>query len=400
MAVAAALALAGRAAGAVATRGAFAAGAGRAAGAAAGAGAAFGVGQEFGKDIVQKLMDHSSSGQGNGRGQDFFTILNGLQLAQTIDSQLPSFSHVIMVSVNGGPKADLLRIWQLALSTAFGRYRQAGLMGIQGASLEGSWDITNKAVMVRLSYTNSGTIEALQNYAYYTGFNPARTNTTANFLLNGPTVETVGGDRLDWTEADAVVAAAVGTAAISYIGGRALKAFNDVTLRQTFGLSAAADTLESVAQGVGALASVQAAIRTSQYTAQERIKNPLPDTGRLITTGTKNDPNVQPPAPSADGLSRTTPFLALVANALTDPAYLPASPPQVKPRKRRPRKFPREVFENRVVLNQKVANYAASAPIAFKETAEGKAVDVEDGYPKAIPEVIVDLTGKPNTGVS
>lgn len=51
----------------------------------------------------------------------------------------------------------------------------------------------------------------------------------------------------------------------------------------------------------------------------------LPDDGRLITTGEKRDPRVQPPKPPADGVSRGNP-LALITAALASPGYLVAPP--------------------------------------------------------------------------
>lgn len=52
----------------------------------------------------------------------------------------------------------------------------------------------------------------------------------------------------------------------------------------------------------------------------------LPDDGRVITTGEKNDQRVQPPRPSVDGQSRLS-LLGLTAQALAFPCFLPAAPP-------------------------------------------------------------------------
>jgi len=51
----------------------------------------------------------------------------------------------------------------------------------------------------------------------------------------------------------------------------------------------------------------------------------LPDDGRLITTGEKTHPAVQPPRPIIDGATRTS-LLALVAQSLTEPCFLPDAP--------------------------------------------------------------------------
>lgn len=52
----------------------------------------------------------------------------------------------------------------------------------------------------------------------------------------------------------------------------------------------------------------------------------LPDDGRVITTGEKRDPRVQPPRPWVDGKSRMS-MIDLISSALHQPCYAPEGPP-------------------------------------------------------------------------
>lgn len=330
-------------------------------------------------------------------GNKLWTIDSALNLVQRANAQLPSFTHIIEVSVTGGPKAKLERIWLLALSTAFGRYRQAGQEGIQGASLEGWWDITGKAVKVRLSYMNSGVIEVVQG-AYQSTGTPLPfgiggniRKRTSSFIYNGPTQETIGGNRVSWVEAQDVVAAGVFSGVSSYVFLGGLK------------IPLASDSTNQTARiGLSAAAALSAVMLQSTVEAKNRSDYPFPDAGRLITTATKTNVDIQPPTPSGDGISRTSPFIALVSNALTDPGYLPASPPQSIRRKKQPKFFPKEVWEKRVQLNKQLADYNKNQPVPLAGfgTDDDKSIYQADGYPGAIPTQIEDLTGQPNTGVN
>lgn len=387
---------------ALVVRGATAAGAGSA-GASGVSAAASGAVEEIALGYAQQqLKDRilsggsSKTGSGQRTSEILWTVTQGLQLAETLNSQLPSFSHAIDVTVTGGPKSDIQRIWSLCLSTAFGRYRQAGLQGIQGASLEGYWDITQKVVRCRLSYTNSGSVEVAQVVAANAGY--GRDNSTSNFLMNGPTQETVGGNRLSWVEAEQVLAqGAVSAGYALIVGGAATTLARSLDPAGILSLAPSS----TVQNGVAAGAFIAAALKQQAKNAQDRLDYPIPDAGRLITTATKTNPDIQPPPPSGDGLSRSAPFIALVSNALTDPCYLPASPPQVKRKKRKPKFFPKGLWEKRVPLNTALSGYNQNVPVVTATFGDSGDTTVypEDGYPKAFPVIIPDLTGVRNPGV-
>lgn len=394
-----------------ASRGATAAaGAAAAEGGAATAGAGRGLGSVVAElteaEAASKILDRGLPKNGGkvprGGGIDTNTLWGvtaALDLINRIDSQLPTFQHVIDVTVNGGPKSDLNRIWVLALATAFGRYRQAGLEGIQGASLEGWWDITEKIVRVRLQYVNSGAIEVAQSAGQSLGLGGlgiGRTNTTPNFLINGPTQETVGGNRASWLEAENVLASAATAGTATYIGGSLVKNIFDRTTFRQF-----EEESTTAVRSATAVVAISEGMVQAAKNAQARIDNPLPDAGRLITTTRKTNPNVQPPAPSGDGLSRTSPFIALVSNALTDPGYLPASPPQVKQTNKVPVFFAPSIWSQREAVNAVIANYNANLPVTKEEFGDtGDTVIVAaDGYDQGIPGNVADLTGITNTGV-
>lgn len=326
-------------------------------------------------------------GGGRSLGEKLWSVTSGIDLLNRFDSNFPSFQHVIEVSVNGGPEASLSRVWALALSTAFGRYRQAGLQGIQGATLEGWWDITEKSVRCRLSYQNSGKVEVAQSAVRKLG--GAGANATSEFIINGATQETVGDTYSSWLQADTLLASAVTGSNPVFIGGIPVSSMRDLILQVGSNV------------GLRALGPLGGFMTQAIENAKNRVKNALPDSGRLITTSIKSDPSVQPPAPSGDGLSRTSPFIALVSNALTDPGYLPASPPQFKESIKIPVIFPPSVWQSREEVNKVIANYNANNPVLVKKQVEaGTTLHIaNDGYVDALPDAIADLTGIPNTGV-
>lgn len=247
------------------------------------------------------------------------------------EAQFPTFTHTIAVSVIGGPKSDMRRIWQLCLSTAFGRYRQGGRTGIQAGHLEATWDITSKSCQVVIGYVNSGiegAISGAGSLAATAILNPAGAllaggiqaiagPTTGDFLYQGPTQETVGGDTLSWLNADGVYA---NTAVVGAAGGGVGAVLGGLLFKSASAAKTGAKIGTVVGTVVGAI----------QGRLIDSIKNrpALPDSNRVITTANKVNPNIQPPKPSGDGVSRTFPYLALVANALNSPCYLPASPPK------------------------------------------------------------------------
>lgn len=345
--------------------------------------------------------------------EKLWTLESAMRAVGTVDSQFPTFSHSISVAVAGGPKSDMRRIWQLCLATAFGRYRQAGMFGIQQGSLQATWDITGKACKVTISYVNSGVIGlALSVFnqsaaaagslgALGTGvFTAAKglgltsaNPTVGDFLLAGPTQETVGGDMLSWLTADTILAATVAGAAgggtWAYLGGRYVLQLSDRTSRN--------------AAVLGAITAGKTAYLMAKAASYIKQRPPLPDTNRVITTAYKLNPNIQPPPPSGDGLSRTFPHVALVANALTSPCYLPEAPPQAIVRRKQPifvnpAKPPKPPKTQDLNANQAVDTDATpTGSAAITEILSGYNSGVKDGYFPP-PDYLKYLGGPTNPG--
>ncbi len=257
------------------------------------------------------------------------------QVAQ-LDSAFPIFVHDVVVGVSGGPYADIQRIWQLCTAAAFGKYREGPNfnMATSTVSYVASWDITDKVVSFHITstaggiagmvereagdvisdiYANSGlgiidaaadalgkalAVEPLVNAAK-DGINPfrvsrnyrARSNSPLDYLLLGPSQETVGGKP------------------------PAIFGYNGPSFAGT-----------KIIGGIPATAIAKAIAGTAQSTALD-VYNQFPDDGRLITTGYKMDPNCQNPVPPLDGLARSS-LVSLVAATLTNtPSYFPAKPP-------------------------------------------------------------------------
>jgi len=337
------------------------------------------------------------------------------------EANLPTFTHTIAVSVVGGPKSDMRRIWQLCLSTAFGRYKQGGRTGIQAGNLEATWDITGKSCQVVISYINSG-VEGLLSRGGGIGVPTAAivdpvaggvvnglvkqftAPTTGDFLYGGPTQETVGADTLSWLHADNVYAAAlIGAGAVGAVG-----AFSGGVVGGRLFNAPVAGAKKGAA--IGAAAGAAAGLVFGSIIERFKNRPPLPDSNRVITTANKTNPNIQPPAPSGDGVSRTFPYLALVANALTSPCYLPASPPkgaqlEVKtPVYYGTTKSPYDTSN----INKVVNGYFVNTPLNL-DAAIGAAggliagiqvisKDRKDGYPVMPDKTIVNLQGPTNPG--
>lgn len=329
-----------------------------------------------------------------------WTLQERLRLAQQIDSNLPYFTHTISVSVVGGPKADMQRIWALCLSTAFGRYRQAGLQGFQAADLDAVWDVTGKACQVQMQYVNSGFIGVALNLAAKGASAVAPSlanNDIANFIITGPTQETVGGKTASWLNADLILGAvaaggAAGYLAGAFVGGRFL---GDARLGGAVG---------SAAGAIQAYVNAKAAGLALGYNAERQ----LPDSGRIITTANKVNPNLQPPRPPGDNFSRTFPYIALVANALTDPGYLPAAPPE--PTVYNPQPIYVPLSEARGLTNSRLQGQAINLPVGLgtetlaaafgglavaSETLRTLATPRADGYP-GLPPAAANLRGFQN----
>lgn len=376
--------------------------------------------------IPDPIRPHSG-----GASEDRLTRLWSLQsrlqifgsLYGTIESQLPTFTHTIAVSVIGGPKSDMRRIWQLCLSTAFGRYRQAGRTGLQAGQLDATWDITGKSCQVIISYVNSGIEGALAGAGI--GLKTALANnplgtagavaipgglgvgvvaganvaTVGDFLYQGPTQETVGGDTLSWLNVDGVLANAAVTGGI---GGAAGAVVGGILTRSITGVKKGAE--------LGVITGAVLGAATGAIVASIQNRPALPDSNRVITTANKVNPNVQPPKPSGDGVSRTFPYLALVANALNSPCYLPASPPKgAQLDVTTPVYYgdPSKPYD-KANINNTVNGYIVNIPVntdAVIGAAGGLIAGIQfiskdrkDGYPLLPDKTIVNLQGPTNPG--
>jgi hypothetical protein len=308
-------------------------------------------------------------------------------LAYTGALDFPTFTHVIVVSVVGGPQADMRRVWYLACAAAFGRYRyRVGQLG--PATVNATWDITGKAVQIEIEYTINATVEAAKRVGESVGMGLFTSG--LRYMQQGPTQVTIGGG---WpafllttqqnTTPSQVGQVLTGVGAALTVGGIFFPVLaipglivggagailetgiaDTSTTTQATGVSAvlpidAAPTVQPVTgetqevptapvttnhqinilgelprpYGEGYLLPWDRTIPKSQGTPlsgsviDKTCSVPvLPDDGRVITTGEKLDPRVQSPRPVLDGQTRSS-LVILVAQALSSPGYLPDSPP-------------------------------------------------------------------------
>lgn len=216
-----------------------------------------------------------------------------------IDAWFPAFGHTILVAVEGGPGADINRIWKLAVAAAFGRFRQR-ISTFAGATVDCVWDITDKAVAIRISYASNGLVPHIAGAI-------AEGKRALNVIQEGPSAETVGGTWADFLQTWPQIFAGakfngqvLGGKAVPRQAANAVGDPNPAVLN--IGIPLDREAIEDFAIGNPAF---------------------MPDDGRVITTAYKTDPHVQPPRPPDDAN-----LLALVSNALTSPCYLPAGPPE------------------------------------------------------------------------
>jgi hypothetical protein len=234
-------------------------------------------------------------------------LINGLQ--GIIGSVTNDFTHVITVEVRGGPKATIKRIWQLAVSAAFGKYRQ-GVAGGGDMTLSATWDITGKAVAVQIHYTNTGLTSSLINGGPQRFSGPTAYK---DFFQTGPSQELVGGDWSLWaTKTKAIESNSQSNDSVLSNLLSALDQFfgngNNLPLNPF-----------TVPQVIIANGNLQAQFQNPNQVQDQNTV--LPDDGRIILTSAKENPQVQPFTPSTDYL------LALVQASLVDPCVLPVAPP-------------------------------------------------------------------------
>lgn len=299
------------------------------------------------------------------------------------DATVAKFEHAISVAVKGGPEADIKRAWFLALSIAFGRYANKPTGALNRCSFQGTWDVSGKVASVEIAYTLNDYMSLIRSvkdgaadlgeWAGGTigdkvaglvdarvaakrgvpgGVGAAPTANPYAFFYRGPEQLTVGGpwpdeliqvnngidatgEDVEWVGTPQCITSAPRFDTVSWVRFR-YRRFGPDVFRE-------APVLSGRVTGDGALMAnaypYSAAIpfdqadgavpkgRTAAFVAIDtRGRFVLPDTGRVILTAEKNDPRVQPPAPPLDGHTRSD-YLALVASALTDPCFLPTTPP-------------------------------------------------------------------------
>lgn len=318
----------------------------------------------------------TASGRRKANIHDIWAWQSVLSQAQaTASGYLPRFQHTIAVTVLGGPRATLKSIWQLALATVFGRYRQSALVGSQTGSIECTWDITEKSVAVKLFYENNGLVELVQRGPNVSSGKRRGTGGIGQFLATGPSGETVGGPFVSWLDGSPVsYAAPVSTAPSRVIGGVKIE--------------------EAGTSGIVNEVSAKALKLHYGFV--------LPDDGRVITTEFKDSLDVQPPRPEYDHISRTLPYIALVSNALTSPGFLPASPPTNKQKEKR---SPKRIYTPGNAPGTELQNKKFIVPELFpQETSfegqlERKFTSL-DGYPILQKEdEVPDVKGEANNGL-
>lgn len=287
------------------------------------------------------------------------------QAYDLIRAALPAFDHSIQVSVTGGPDADIRRIWYLCVSAVYGRFRNRVRTAAVPISMDVTWDISGKAVMMELAYhanalTNGFSVDNPSSWADDPG------SCGAAFLARGPEQLTVGGEwntlfnplnariarvrppgrgeRPLWV-AKITHTGCIGTGGDDGVVAKYAVATRDSDNRKIRVLSELPIGGLAKIPGMGRVINVLEAKEyaykihfptvsggligpTSAVTGGESLPR-LPDHGRVITTNESRDPRVQPPKPPTDGSTRCS-LLALVAAELQTPCFLPQAPPCTK----------------------------------------------------------------------
>ena len=130
----------------------------------AGTGAYVGSKMAKGRDrLTGRNRRAPTAGVDVAEGHDRTNKLFGLQIGwdlfdramSKVNANAPTFTHSITVSCQGGPLADLRRVYYLALAAAFGRWSNGVAGELKGSttSMVAHIDVTGKAVAVNISYT-------------------------------------------------------------------------------------------------------------------------------------------------------------------------------------------------------------------------------------------------------
>lgn len=310
--------------------------------------------------------------------RDIYQIIGRLQLFEqllsTVKTFLPSFTHSIEVAVVGGPSADIRRIWYLCVSAAMGRFRNKVRTIGAPISMAALWDITGKTVSFEIAYQLNSLSNLTGDYIADPGSSPyAR-------MLRGPEQLTVGAD---WGSAFAPLTLRVGFGGRPFVNSQSppnwvanlsgfaqtplvglrsvvlypLNASPQAAPSGAFISQPAVDPMREIPRADRVTADLLLAsaypysrhlsiwpggrpgparfqVRTvvptgttiGGSTPLQNSRDPLPDSGRIITTVEKRDPRIQPPKPPVDGHTRCS-VVALVAQSLLAPCFLPETPP-------------------------------------------------------------------------
>lgn len=275
---------------------------------------------------------------------------------------VPTGVHGITVAVVGGPNADIRRCWYLALAAAFGRFHRSPVKAFYGLQMRAEWLITGKAVSVSLVYatninaaqaasalnaglesvvgkdnpvaniagkvlkTLAGVVTATQGIQTVRGF--------ARLIQRGPDQYTEGGP---WpVELLTPTQIVTGREQSPPAGPNwtIVQGKGGVKYRRFTGAPESTDVFREVQGDTNLTYSRAYPDPTTPNGDATRItdRDPplLPDYGRVITTGSKLDPVVQPPRPAVDGLSRGS-LVQLVTAALGEAGTWPPRPSPLQP---------------------------------------------------------------------
>lgn len=138
-------------------------------------------------------QDPQEQVRGNGRNDDLIDRIGSkaFNLNQIISAAesaagtfgIPSYTHVINVTVIGGPGSTIQSLHYIAMSAAWGRLLQSDNIGVVPFKITANWDVTNLAVQIQVSYVLNS-ITALGS----------RSAECITKLIFGPQVDTAGGD--------------------------------------------------------------------------------------------------------------------------------------------------------------------------------------------------------------
>ena len=280
-------------------------------------------------------------------------------------AHVPTFTHAITVAVTGGPSADLRRMWYLACAIAFGRMRRSPALRGGSATMEATWDVSGKVAQIALVFTvakmqYSETTARPSDVGRAIGewlvrrmgrvvggvpigmadAGPALSpkDSPLTLIQQGPDQISVGGGwpgfllRGDQVNAVRPRPPASMLAEIAAVNPRWVVTPVGRVNRSGTNLGHLFREWPTAVKGEATFIPFQltelvdAPHPALAGTPVDRVRVPtLPDDGRLITTGEKSNVAVQSPRPCVDGATRSS-LVALVANALSDPCFLPPLP--------------------------------------------------------------------------